>query len=261
MFVTIINDCHDGNTMGRQATRISTLFGLNPSLVAINNYSELEAAGNIIDVLDASDGNNGVLLVNSAPRHKKKWPNGTPFGYFYFKKTLVVVTIDGLCLSLVKKFGLTSEICLTDVPTVVDFMIKEGHLDPHLRDTIAKSQFRSYDYMPRLAKWIEDGLDVPHEKYSIDEVEDAPKAVWWVDNFGNCKTTLLPEDVGFEPGKIIKAKFGDIKCFTQLRDVPVGEAALTTGSSGLGNKRFLEVVVQGKSAAEHFNLTVGSEII
>ncbi len=247
--------------MGRQATRISTLFGLNPSLVAINNYSELEASGNIIDVLDASDGQNGVLLVNSAPRHKKKWPNGTPFGYFYYRKTLVVTTIDGLCLSLVKKFSLTPEICLTDVPTVVDHMIKEGHLDPHLRDTIAKSQFRSFDYMPRLAKWIEDGLEVPHEKYSIDEVEDAPNAVWWVDNFGNCKTTLLKEDVGFEPGKILNTKFGEIKCYTQLRDVPVGEAAVTIGSSGLGDKRFLEIIVQGKSAADTLGIEVGSEVI
>jgi hypothetical protein len=56
--------------MGRQATRISVLFGLNPSLVAINNYSELEAAGNIIDVLDATDGEEGILIDNSAPRHK-----------------------------------------------------------------------------------------------------------------------------------------------------------------------------------------------
>lgn len=261
MFVTIINDCHDGNTMGRQATRISTLFGLNPSLVAINNYSELEAAGNIIDVLDASDGQNGVLLVNSAPRHKKKWPNGTPFGYFYYRKTLVVTTIDGLCLSLVKKFGLIDELFLTDVPTVVDFMIKEGHLDPHLRDTIAKSQFRSFDYMPRLAKWIEDGLDVPNEKYSLNEVEDAGNVVWWVDNFGNCKTTLTREDVDFQPGKMIMTKFGEIKCYVQLRDVPVGEAALTIGSSGLHDKRFLEIIVQGKSAAEHFGIEVGSEVI
>jgi len=247
--------------MGRQATRISTLFGINPSLVAINNYSELEAAGNIIDVLDASDGQNGVLLVNSAPRHKKKWPNGTPFGYFYYKKTLVVTTIDGLCLSLIKKFGLASEICLTDVPTVVDHMIAEGHLDPHLRDTIAKSQFRSFDYMPRLTKWIEDGLDVPFEPYPISEVEDAPNAVWWVDNFGNCKTTLLKEDVNFEPGKMLKTKFGEIKCYTQLRDVPVGEGAVTIGSSGLHDKRFLEIIVQGKSAAEHFGIEVGAEII
>lgn len=261
MFVTVINDCHDGNTMGRQATRISTLFGLNPSLVAINNYSELEAAGNIIDVLDASNGEEGVVLVNSAPRHKKKWPNGTPFGYFWYKKTLVVTTIDGLCLSLVKKLGLATEIMVTDVPTVVDYMIKEGHLDKELRDTIAKSQFRSYDYMPRLARWVMDGLEVPHEKYSISEVEDAPKAVWWVDNFGNCKTTLLPEDVGFEAGKTLKTKIGDIKCYIQLRDVPVREAAMTIGSSGIGKKRFLEIIVQGKSASDHFDVSVGSEIV
>ena len=162
---------------------------------------------------------------------------------------------------MVKKFGLVDSLSLTDVPTVVDKMIQEGKLDVSLRDTIAKSQFRSFDYMPRLARWIKDGVEIPHEKYDFSQIEDMPKTIWWVDNFGNCKTTLIAEDVDFQPGKEIEMKFGKMKCFTQLRDVPVGEAGLTIGSSGLGNKRFLEIVVQGKSAAEHFNLQAGSEIL
>lgn len=261
MFVTIINDCSDGNTMGRQSTRVATIFGITPSLIGINNYNELEAAGNLIDVLDATDGEEGVILVNSAPRHKKKWPNGTPFGYFNYKKTLIVSTIDGTCLSLAKKFGILQDIKLTDVPTVVDKMIKEEHLDASLRDTIAKSQFRSFDYMPRLAKWLVDGLDIPHEVYPISEVEDAPPSIWWIDNFGNAKTTLLPEEVGHESGKLVKMSFGEIKCFTQLREVPVGEAGLTIGSSGLGEKRFLEIVVQGKRAVDEFSLNVGQKLL
>lgn len=261
MFITIINDCSDGNTMGRQSTRVATLFGLTPSLVGIGNYVELEAAGNLIDMLDASGGGDGVILVNSAPRHKKKWPNGTPFGYFNYKKTLVVSTIDGTCLSLVKKFGILPEINLTDVGTVVDKMISEGHLEPLLRDTIAKSQFRSFDYMPRLAKWIMDGIEIPHEIYPISEVEDSPSAIWWIDNFGNAKTTLLPEEVEHKAGKTIKMSFGELKCYAQLRDVPVGEAGLTIGSSGLGDKRFLEIVVQGKRAVDEFNLKVGQKIL
>jgi hypothetical protein len=115
--------------------------------------------------------------------------------------------------------------------------------------------------MPRLAKWLIDGIEVPHESYPISEVEDAPAAIWWIDNFGNAKTTLLPQEVGHEPGKSVKMAFGEIKCYHQLRDVPVGETGLTIGSSGLGDKRFLEIVVQGKKAVDEFSFKVGQEIL
>ncbi len=262
MFVTIINDCRDGNTMGRQVTRAARLFpGTSVVTVGIEQ-NELEAAGNIIDMLDASDGQEGTLWVNVAPRQGrgKKWPNGTPFGYFYYKKTLVIATVAEQSLSMVKKLGLTDAIELTDVPTVVDAMIAQGHLDENLRNIIVKSQFRSYDYMPRLAKWLFDGIKVPSETYPMSNIAEAPKAVWWVDNFGNCKTTILPEEVGHEAGKVLQTKIGEVKCFERLKDIPNDEAGLIIGSSGLGNKRFLELNVQGKSAAEKFNLSAGTEL-
>src|SRR5258706_9528885 len=176
MFITIINDCRDGNTMGRQATRASVLFGGAPITTVGIGWNELEGAGNLIDMLDASNGQEGVILANVAPRHGrgKKWPNGTPFGYFYYGKTLVVATIAEQMLSLAKKFNVASSLRLTDVPTVVDEMIKKGKLDPSLRNRIAKSQFRSYDYMPRLAKWVIDGEEIPFEEYSFEKVVDVP---------------------------------------------------------------------------------------
>jgi len=264
MFITIINDCRDENTMGRQATRVAQLFGSGISVTTVGiGWSELEGAGNLIDMLDASNGEKGIILVNVAPRHGrgKKWPNGTPFGYFYYKKTLIISTIAEQCLSLVKKFGLADSISLTDVPTVVDEMIKQGKLDSSLRDRIVKSQFRSFDYMPRLAKWLIDEEAIPHEKYHISNVIEAPKAVWWVDNFGNCKTTILPEDIDYQSGKILATKVGDIMCYEHLKDVPNGEAGLTIGSSGLDDKRFIELVVQGESAAQRFGLKPGDTII
>jgi SAM hydroxide adenosyltransferase C-terminal domain len=264
MFITIINDCRDENTMGRQATRAMQLFGNGISIATVGiGWSELEGAGNVIDMLDAASGEEGIIMVNVAPRHGrgKKWPNGTPFGYFRYKKTLIIATIAEQCLSLVKKFGITDSIAVTDVPTVVDKMIKRGRLDTSLRDRIAKSQFRSFDYMPRLAKWLYDGEEIPHEEYAIKDVEDAPKAVWWVDNFGNCKTTLLPEDIGHQDRKKLQTKFGEITCYTHLKDVPNGEAGLTIGSSGLDDKRFVELVVQGASAAKKFDLAPGDEIL
>lgn len=248
--------------MGKQVTRVAGLFPSASIATVAIEQDELEAAGNLIDMLDASDGNEGVILVNVAPRQGrgKKWPNGTPFGYFMYKKTLIVATIAEGSLSLVKKFGLATEIFLTDVPTVVDAMIEQGHLGKELRDLIVKSQFRSCDYMPRLAAWVKKGINVPTETYALDQVADAPKAVWWVDNFGNCKTTVLPEEVGHEAGKILKTKVGEIKCFDRLKDIPNDEAGLIIGSSGLGLKRFLELNVQGKSAAAKFNLKPGTEL-
>lgn len=264
MFITIINDCRDENTMGRQSTRAIRLFGEGISIATVGiGQNELEGAGNLIDMLDASDGEPGIIMVNVAPRHGrgKKWPNGTPFGYFSYKKTLVIATIAEECLSLVKKFGLIDSIAVTDVVTVVDAMIARGKLDASLRDRIVLSQFRSYDYMPRLAKWITDGEDIPHEAYAMSNIPEAPKAIWWVDNFGNCKTTLIPEESNHKAKKTLSTLIGDVTCYDQLRDVPNGQAGLVIGSSGLGDKRFIELVVQGESAAERFKLKSGDNIL
>lgn len=260
MFVTIINDCHDSNTMGRQATRAGRLFPQAMITTVGIEQNELEAAGNLIDMLDASAGSNGLIMVNVAPRHGrgKKWPNGTPFGYFYYRKTLVIATVAEQSLSLVKKLGLVHTMKLTDVPIVIDAMVSQGYLEKKLRDLIVKSQFRSYDYMPRLAKWLFDGVTVPAEDYSFDNIADAPKAIWWVDNFGNCKTTMFPEEIGHEPGKKLQSKIGELTCYERLKDLGNDEAGLIIGSSGLEERRFLELVVQGKSAAKHFNVSAGT---
>lgn len=260
MFVTIINDCRDENAMGRQATRAAALFKCSVSTLGIESFKDLEGAGNIIDMLDAALGEDGVIMVNIAPRHGrgKKWPNGTPFGYFWYKNTLVVSTVDGHTLSLAKKFGLIDTLMVTDLPTVIDAMIQSEKFPADRREMTEKTQFRSYDYMPRLARWVKDEEDIPAEYYALSNIPDAPHAVWWVDNFGNCKTTMLPEDIGFEPGKTLESKIGPISCYERLKDVPNDETALIVGSSGYGQSRFLEVVVQGKSAAQTLNLQSGS---
>lgn len=262
MYITIINDCRDDNAMGRQATRAIALFGCHLSTIGVAQ-SEIEAAGNLIDVLDAADGQEGIIMMNVAPRHgkAKKWPNGTPFGYFRYGKTLIVSTVDGYILSVAKKFGLIDKMYVTDLPTAIDAMIEKGNFPAEGRDRIVRTQFRSFDYMPRLAKWVYDGVDVPAEELPLDQIPDAPHAVWWIDNFGNCKTTMLPEEINFEPGKVIKTRFGEIMCYARLKDVPNDEPGLIVGSSGLGDKRFIEFVVQGKSAAGRFSIQTGDTII
>ena len=267
MFVTIINDCRDGNAMNRQASRAASYFAAPVFPLGVTDFGhegngELEAAGNLIDTLDATGGTDGVVLVNVAVRHGKgkKWPNGTPFGYFNYKKTLVIATLDGYCLSLVKKFGLTDIIQAFDIPTVIDAMIKQGHHSEEFRRLIVDSQFRSYEFIPRAAKWLKDGIDVPTDAYPIANIPDAPKCIWWVDNFGNTVTTLLADDINHKAGQKIKTKFGEIMCYERLKDVPNDEPGLIIGSSGMENRRFVSLVIQGKSAAKHFNIKTGDLI-
>lgn len=256
MFISLITDCDDGNARVRQQTRYSVLFpGVPVSFVGVS--SDLEAAGNLIDVLDAAGDTEGILAVNVAPRHgaARKWPNGTPFGYFWFKNILIVTTIDGEVLSLVKKFGLETHVNVTDIREVMS-------LGGYTQDEVefaAKSQFRSFNYLPRLARIVWDKKQVPSEKLDFKDIPDTTTGVWWIDTFGNCKTTLLPEDIDFEPGAkrsiTLHSLIIEATCYTQLREVPDYHTGLTIGSSGYGEKRLLELVVQGTSAAKHYNIT------
>jgi hypothetical protein len=259
MFVTVITDCRDGNAKVRQETRYAMLFpGANVSFAGVT--SDIEAAGCLIDVLDAAGDAEGVIAVNVAPRHgrAKKWTNGTPFGYLWVGKVLIVCTIDGETLSLLKKFGLADAVEVTDIRTVMAFAGYPADIVEHA----AQTQFRSFDYLPRLAHVVwqhKEKDDVPSERLPFAKIPDAPAGVWWIDSFGNCKTTLLPDDIDFEVGaqkEIVLNKLAiHATCYRQLREVPDYQTGLIVGSSGYGDRRFIELVVQGSSAAEHYHIS------
>lgn len=250
MFVTVINDCRDSNAFGRQLTRVAALF--NCPVISVPVTNELEAAGNLVDMLDAAEETGGVFLVNVAPRHgkAKQWPNGTPFGYFRLGNHIVVTTIDGYTLSLVKKLGMVPSIELLDIPTVLDSLVTQQVVTPALREHIVHTQFRSFEFAPRLARWLLDGHTIPSTSYPLSNVADVAEGIWYVDNFGNCKTTLLPQDVHFTPGKTIDTPLGTFPCYSRLKDVPHDVLAMIVGSSGYKEDRFLEIVYQGSSAWE-----------
>jgi hypothetical protein len=94
-----------------------------------------------------------------------------------------------------------------------------------------------------------------HEVLSIDEIPDAPHTIWWIDNFGNCKTTFVDGEEN-----VLLEKFPNIQKYTRLKDVPNDEAGIVVGSSGIGETRFLEIVVQGKNASDILELEIGKEI-
>lgn len=257
--IAYISDCRDENTKGRLSTRVASYFTGNVTFVGIKN--EYEAAMNLVDVIDAYDGEKGLIFANVAPRHgkAKRWENGTPFGHFRLGDLDIFSTIDGHVLSLLQKLsGQKIEIDVYDIPKTIGAM----DLSDKLREKIRKTQFRSFEYLPRLAREIMSGKTLPNEKYA--EVPEMPNVACWVDCFGNVKTSLLPEEVGFETGKIIDLKFGGKKvslpCYDRLKDIPDGEVGLTIGSSGLGEKRLLEIMAQGGSASQKLDIDSSTEI-
>lgn len=259
MHTTIINDCRDANAAGRQTSRAASLLGGSVSFIGVAN--DLEAAGNLIDSIDAYGEAPGVILVNVAPRNgkAKKWQNGTPFGYFWYHNVLVVSSIDGLTLSLVKKLALTETVNVMDIPTVTKALGDRGVLNEEQAHHIRETQFRSYDFLPRIAAILIQEKQVVSEIHPIADFPNPPPAIWWIDNFGNCKTTVVKNEL---PGDThIVTAFGPLPYFEHLREVPDNTSAFVTGSSGIGNHRFLEIVTQGGNTAKALGVSSGTLIL
>ncbi len=247
MNITIINDCKDANAKNRQITRVSSLFNTSASFVGVDK--DIEASGNLVDTLDALGDTEGVILVNIAPRNgkAKQWKNGTPFGYFWYKKVLCVSSIDGLTLSLIKKLHLVSSIKVLDIRE----SLAESGYDDDIIARAVNSQFRSYDFLPFVAKYIFEHKECAGKELAISDIQDAPPVSWCTDNFGNIKTTLFETDIQHQNQQIL-INTKEFSFYTQLKDVPNDELALIVGSSGLGDKRFLEIVKQGGRAEDEF---------
>lgn len=262
--VSYITDCRDENTRGRLKARVSTLFpGCDVVFVGVRD--DVEAAINLVDLIDAYEGRPGVILANVARREgshrKQKWENGTPFGRVKIDEIDLFTTIDGYMLSLLEKVtGKKISIDIYDIPATVPHM----DLDEKTQERIINTQFRSFDYLPRLAAQIMGGKELPVTE-SWSEVPQMPQMACWVDSFGNLKTNILPEEIQFEVGKKIVLRVSDNKqlllpCYNRLKDIPDDSAALTIGSSGYAHKRFIEIMQQGKSAAYTLGFGSGTEI-
>ncbi len=257
MFTTIINDCRDDNARGRQESRIASLLDTGISFIGVE--SDLEAGMQLIDVLDATEGRKGLVLVNVAPRggHTRKWENGTPFGYFWYQDTLVIASIDGYVLSAIKQLNLAEDISLIDTRSGSEAMLNARFISPSVATQIPHTQFRSFDFIPRVGAFILKGGNVPVEKYSLSEIPDLPKAIWSIDNFGNCKTTMTVRDI--TPG-VTLTRFGDLPFHDLLKDVPDNTASLIKGSSGIGDNRFVELVIQRGNFAAGNNAKIGDDV-
>ncbi|TDW14849.1 SAM hydroxide adenosyltransferase [Kribbella kalugense] len=254
--ITYITDCFDGNARARLSTRIGALFGQSPTIVAADGPDpETFAALTLLDCLLATsalgeDGHPTITLLNIAPRDGV-WPNGVPFGYFWYGEHLVATTFNARVLSLVRRELGIDRVYVTDIREAVT----AAGFPPAEIDKIAGTQFRSLWYLPLLAKWVADGRTVPAVETAVPELDDEDPVVAVVDNFGNCK---LDRDLGLAPGDVVTvAQSKDVTCYPHLTAVPRNSPGIIPGSSGTG---FTELVIRGGSAASAFGLQPGDPV-
>jgi hypothetical protein len=193
---------------------------------------------------------------------RKRWNNGTPFCYTWVEDVLIASTFDGPGLGLARDWGLIKHVNVMDIPTVMKTAIAWGELTRTEADRIEHTQFRSYEFLPLAARWIFEGRAVPSEVATLEHINSMAGHIWFIDNFGNAKTSYLPEQIGFEEGKQLTLAGGQIAtCHRRLADVPHGSVALTIGSSGFRERRFVEIAVQRGNAAGVLGLNVGDNVL
>jgi hypothetical protein len=212
-------------------------------------------------MLDATEGRKGLILVNVAPRggSATKWENGTPFAYLWHHETLIISSVDGFALSGIKQISVADTVSLLDTHTATEAMLTAGFISPEVAARIPGSQFRSFDFTPRVGAFLMSGNELTSTPYPLTNVPDLPKAIWHIDNFGNCKTTLTKADL--TGASKITTRFGTLPYIEHLHDVPDGQAAIITGSSGYNNNRWLELVCQRASFASRHHAHIGDDLV
>jgi len=229
MFITVINDCYSTNDIGRQGTRIAALFGSSPTFVGIDNDFTSDvtvtASGQLVDALDAAGDAEGYILVNVAPRGKTKthpYYNGSPFAWFKYKNTTVITSVQGQPLSLIKKLGLADTLHLLDIPTILAEAKEKSLVDENLEQYITNTQFRSFDFVPRFAHWHSQGHEFTAKKIDFESVDALlHEQIWFIDVFGNIKTTLLESDIAAEFGDRVSTELGTFTYHERLKDLEV----------------------------------------
>ncbi|MEK7575078.1 MAG: hypothetical protein AAB511_02490 [Patescibacteria group bacterium] len=247
--VAVVNDClTDSNGNGRIGSMVTRHF-CRPAgaLIAVDHTHE--AAINLVDQLAVLDKSPGVIVVNIAPRDKtdgKRFRNGTHFGYFWAGNTLVVSTISGFSLSLIRKFQLAETIHVLDLEKSADMLVEKGRVSRNEGEIMKTTQFRSCFFQIPAAAFLAWSGGLPSKARSIEDlVPEAPRAIYHIDCFGNMKTSLTKVEIGNpKVGEKVETRFGNLPFYPQLCQVPEGTTALILGSSGYGVP-LVEIVTNG----------------
>ena len=60
-----------------------------------------------------------------------------------------------------------------DIPTVLEQAFLEEEVSEEEKEYIKNTQFRSYEFLPRIAVWMsEKSFEIPQKRYNIEEIPD-----------------------------------------------------------------------------------------
>jgi hypothetical protein len=212
----------------------------------------------------------GVILVNMAPRageinHAENGTRWVSFEYGASSPNGIVgaTTYSPQVLAVLRHFGVTDQIRIYGREQIAAALGWRHRLTPRMIYDRAEGQFGSLDAQPEIAHEILSGQELPGGDAKLAQLDlpELPLLVWKVDpQFGNCVLTVLPEEIGFEAGKFLQVNGRRVVCRRQLREVRIGEVALTEGSSGLGPNRLVELVIGQARADEFFGVVPDSQL-
>lgn len=269
MFAGVITDCEDDSMVAMTDRLASWLDCTALAPIGVHGeHQDLQASHHLVRRLDATCKRPGTYLVNAAPRDaaaQASHENGAPFGFFYHGETLVVSTLHGRTLSLVKKLGIATRIKVVTIAEVLRVAVEHGELSAETALRVENTQFRGLEFGPRLIDWLtrdkddDTGWEVPYKEEDINPTP-VGDVVCLIDNFGNIKTNVVADDLDLEAGQMVETVVGPIQYQHYMHDVTVGETALVTGSHGIDEKRLIELVIRKGRAGDKYDLKVGDPI-
>lgn len=171
--------------------------------------------------------------------------------------THIITTLGGYELSLVRHLDLARKVQIIDLEKTVDWVSTRNFITTSHAEYIKRTQFRSYEFSPDASVWLPTLHALRGYATRCVDIEEYATAldpcVWFVDGFGNCKTTLLSAD------HVRRTRFARLPIYQNLASVPKNDmAAWVFGSSGMREQCFLELVVQKGRASELLDLKSGS---
>lgn len=241
-------------------------------ILTIRVSDDTHASSKLMEFLDAADrfdieyprpkdggGTDEVgILVNIAPPRGRVEQigrlSGAQFASFVVGDVVVISSLHGETLSFVRKLGIVESICLLDIPTVMDWAVGRGLITRKITDGILNSYW-GFEFFLLASSWMWEGRILPYQVVKISDFVPMPlTAVWAVSNSGNYKTTLLPDDLKETRARLVHP-LSTLPLYDRPSDVPDGTMAWVVGTSGFGERRFLEIMVQGGSAADSLKLS------
>lgn len=216
-------------------------------LTPVPSFSTL-AAGFCVAQLGLNDHPAGMLIFqNVAPRMDDKRARagnaGEPLAFARLISGVRVVGVNaGYAFSFVREAS--EELRWVSVPA-------QG------------SQFRSRDLFPQALAQIAQGRATSlAERIPLDQIPEIPKnRIAYIDGYGNLKTTLDFHSLSFPAGASLAVRIGKAEHKATVAsgsfDVPIGEMALSPGSSGWREAsgkelRWMELFLRGGNAWEAF---------